>query len=477
MHALHELIFIGRVHMWLKIGEFANLSRVSARMLRHYDRVGLLKPIHPDESTGYRYYSIEQLPRLKRICALRDLAFTLEEIALLLADDEPAMDLRELLERKQQELRQRMAEDQVRLQRIEVRLQTLDQECHMEIQTERELFTLLLAEQYGINALEMQLVHSLEPVSCFYHVHGSDGTIWNLYAGRADALADSVYTTWLSGYAGYSLPDFLLSRAGILMHLEAQAYTTQRAVRTQTGMVLGYRAGWSVLVTTALQYRLTEPTRANFRALGTTLAHLHTLKIAPHNATALPIGISWFYPEHALREALQYMGMARDQIPTQWHGLLSAFHATLHTIQHTPLPRTLIHGDPYIDKAVIAEDGQVRLREWHSGGLGVAVLDLGRLLYACHLNSQERWPWTITPDALRITAVLDGYLAHRTLNERERAVLREAIQFSIAYGGTEHIASTLTTGWTPKIERKLAARQQWFTANNEIARIAHAFLG
>lgn len=41
----------------LKIGEFSKLSRVSVRMLRHYDEVGLLAPSEVDPMTGYRYYS------------------------------------------------------------------------------------------------------------------------------------------------------------------------------------------------------------------------------------------------------------------------------------------------------------------------------------------------------------------------------------------------------------------------------------
>jgi DNA-binding transcriptional MerR regulator len=48
--------------MLLKIGAFAKLSRVSTRMLRHYDKIGLLKPIHADPITGYRFYSLDQLP-------------------------------------------------------------------------------------------------------------------------------------------------------------------------------------------------------------------------------------------------------------------------------------------------------------------------------------------------------------------------------------------------------------------------------
>ena len=45
----------------LRIGEFSKLSRVSIRMLRHYDDIGLLKPAEIDHFTGYRYYREEQL--------------------------------------------------------------------------------------------------------------------------------------------------------------------------------------------------------------------------------------------------------------------------------------------------------------------------------------------------------------------------------------------------------------------------------
>ena len=42
------------------IGEFSKLSRVSARMLRHYDRIGLLSPANVGEENGYRYYEASQ---------------------------------------------------------------------------------------------------------------------------------------------------------------------------------------------------------------------------------------------------------------------------------------------------------------------------------------------------------------------------------------------------------------------------------
>ena len=51
----------------LKIGDFARLGQVSVVTLRHYDEIGLLKPLQVDPSTGYRYYSRAQLHQLSII--------------------------------------------------------------------------------------------------------------------------------------------------------------------------------------------------------------------------------------------------------------------------------------------------------------------------------------------------------------------------------------------------------------------------
>ena len=65
----------------LKNGEFSKLSRVSVRMLRHYDEIGLLKPEKTDTFTDYRYYKEDQLPIVCRITALKDMGFSLADIS------------------------------------------------------------------------------------------------------------------------------------------------------------------------------------------------------------------------------------------------------------------------------------------------------------------------------------------------------------------------------------------------------------
>ena len=82
----------------LKIGEFSKLSRVSIRMLRRYNEVGLLLPAETDPITGYRYYSEDQLPAAGRITALRDMGFGLAAIEQLLATWEEPVALEAILD-------------------------------------------------------------------------------------------------------------------------------------------------------------------------------------------------------------------------------------------------------------------------------------------------------------------------------------------------------------------------------------------
>ncbi len=89
-----------------KIGDFSKLSQVSVKALRLYDQMGLLKPSQVDRFTSYRYYSASQLPRLNRILALKNLGFSLEQIAKLLDDQIPPEQIRGMLRLKQAELQQ-----------------------------------------------------------------------------------------------------------------------------------------------------------------------------------------------------------------------------------------------------------------------------------------------------------------------------------------------------------------------------------
>jgi len=115
----------------IQIGDFSKLSRVTVKTLRYYDEVGLLKPAHVDNFTGYRYYTYEQLPRLNRILALKDLGFSLDEIGQLLAEDLTAEQMRGMLKLRQAEIKRRVQDETERLERVEVRLRQIEQESVM----------------------------------------------------------------------------------------------------------------------------------------------------------------------------------------------------------------------------------------------------------------------------------------------------------------------------------------------------------
>ena len=105
------------------IGEFSKISRVSKRLLRYYDAIDLLKPAHIDEETGYRYYSANQLSRLNRILALKDLGLSLEQITQMLEADISDDEIQGMLLLKKAEAEQALLEDLQRLRLIETRLQ------------------------------------------------------------------------------------------------------------------------------------------------------------------------------------------------------------------------------------------------------------------------------------------------------------------------------------------------------------------
>src|SRR5215207_9786891 len=96
------------------IGDFASYGRVSVRMLRHYDAIGLLRPARVDEATGYRSYEASQLTRLNRIIALKDLGFTLQQVQEIVDDAVGAEELRGMLRMRRAQLEAQLDSDQAR---------------------------------------------------------------------------------------------------------------------------------------------------------------------------------------------------------------------------------------------------------------------------------------------------------------------------------------------------------------------------
>lgn len=92
--------------MW-RIGQLARMAGVSDRTLRHYDKIGLLRPAAVDAATGYRWYGVAELTRLERIRGLQRLGLPLRRIADLV--DAPDTQVRQALADTLAALRQDIA--------------------------------------------------------------------------------------------------------------------------------------------------------------------------------------------------------------------------------------------------------------------------------------------------------------------------------------------------------------------------------
>jgi DNA-binding transcriptional MerR regulator len=109
-----------------RIGDFSRIARVSARLLRFYDELGLFVPAHADEQTGYRYYAITQLAELNRILVLKELGFNLDQVREILRSNVNPAELRNLLLLRRNDVEQTLAVESRRLQQIETRIAQLE---------------------------------------------------------------------------------------------------------------------------------------------------------------------------------------------------------------------------------------------------------------------------------------------------------------------------------------------------------------
>ena len=99
----------------LKIGDFSKMTRISVRMLHHYDEIGLLKPQRVDDFTGYRYYEEQQLLEAGRIRALREMGFGLSSISVLLSQYQNAQEIEAFLRKHRAEMEAQAQEIQRKL--------------------------------------------------------------------------------------------------------------------------------------------------------------------------------------------------------------------------------------------------------------------------------------------------------------------------------------------------------------------------
>lgn len=100
------------------IGRFSALTRLSAKALRRYDELGLLRPAEVDPSSGYRYYRLAQANEARAIRLLRSADLGLGDIGEILASDDPDV-VAKVLDRHRARLEHQLAEQQRRIELVE----------------------------------------------------------------------------------------------------------------------------------------------------------------------------------------------------------------------------------------------------------------------------------------------------------------------------------------------------------------------
>jgi len=148
----------------LKIRDFAKLAEVSMTTLRYYDEIGLLKPIQVDPETGYRFYTMDQLPYLHRILAFKELGLGLTQIVKILDEGISPEALQGMLRLKQAQLQQHLETEQEQLVRIEARLRSLEQGNSMPV------YEVVLKAVKPITGVSLRLT----PTDLAYHAHWID---------------------------------------------------------------------------------------------------------------------------------------------------------------------------------------------------------------------------------------------------------------------------------------------------------------
>jgi DNA-binding transcriptional MerR regulator len=126
--AAYRTIRLSKETDMFQIGEFSKIAQTSVTQLHYYDEIGLFKPARVDRSSGYRYYSAEQLPQLNRIIALKELGLPLEQIQRMIHDPISADEIRRMLASRKSQIEAALKDDIARLHQVEGRLRQIEQE-------------------------------------------------------------------------------------------------------------------------------------------------------------------------------------------------------------------------------------------------------------------------------------------------------------------------------------------------------------
>jgi len=179
-----------------KISEFSWLSRIPLQTLRYYDQIGILKPTKTDESTGYRYYSAEQLLEINRIVIFKELGFTLQQIGHLLQEKISAEQIRGMLRLKESEIERLLDIERSKLAQVKERIQLVEHEGRMDkdqevvIKCVEEMHMITYASPGTLDDIPVlfEIFNGLLDNRFRSSLYGPQTVLWNTSGNTAHAL-------------------------------------------------------------------------------------------------------------------------------------------------------------------------------------------------------------------------------------------------------------------------------------------------
>ncbi len=103
----------------MRIGEIAAFFNVSAKAMRLYEKMEIIKPVKVDKATGYRYYTADQVQKMNALIELKALGFSLSEIKSIMAGETTGTQLIKALGRKKQSWQDAVSAAQNKMEAIE----------------------------------------------------------------------------------------------------------------------------------------------------------------------------------------------------------------------------------------------------------------------------------------------------------------------------------------------------------------------
>ena len=187
----------------LSTGTFADLTRLSLKALRLYNQLDILRPIHTDPQTGYRYYAPDQIPRARMIRNMRDMDMPLAEIRRVLDVADVSQAQAELLIRQYLDQRIRQLEQSQMLARQFIKqLKPEANKMNLEVEV-KEIPTqqiISITRRHTVDGLGKQQEKDIGTLFSFANDYGAHplGAPFGIYHGPVSEKEDGPVETCLA---------------------------------------------------------------------------------------------------------------------------------------------------------------------------------------------------------------------------------------------------------------------------------------